>query len=170
MIEFFTLYKLIILYMLRKIDFPLTNSQISDFFLNKGYTSYFKLQQSISELLEANLIREEVVHNRTLYHLTEEGSQSIQYFQNKIAPSIKEDIDDFLMEHKFKLKNEVSVKANYHLNTNQEYVVQCQVIEGDVPLIDLTVTTATEASAVEIIQNWTKKNQEIYAMIMEQLL
>jgi len=170
MAESFTLYKLIILYMLQKLDFPLTNSQISDFILDKGYTSYFKLQQSISELLEANLIREEAVHNRTLYHLTEDGAQSIQYFQHKISTSIKEDIHEFFKERKYELKNEVSVKASYYRNTNQEYSVQCQVIEDSVPLIDLTVTAATEASAEAIANNWNKKNQKIYAMIMAELL
>ena len=44
MAETFTLYKLIILYMLNKVDFPLTTSQISEFILDEGYTSYFKLQ------------------------------------------------------------------------------------------------------------------------------
>ena len=36
-----TLYKLIILFMLDKVDFPLTTSQISEFILEKEYTSYF---------------------------------------------------------------------------------------------------------------------------------
>ena len=58
MSETFTLYKLIVLYMLSKVNFPLTNAQISDFILNKGYTTYFKLQQAISELCEAEIIRE----------------------------------------------------------------------------------------------------------------
>ena len=40
----FKLYKLIILYMLDKVDFPLTNAQISEFILGMGYTTYFKLQ------------------------------------------------------------------------------------------------------------------------------
>ena len=53
------LYKLIILYILNRVDFPLTNAQISEFILEEGYTTYFKLQQAISELVEANLIREE---------------------------------------------------------------------------------------------------------------
>ena len=48
MSEPFTLYKLIILYMLDKVDFPLTNAQISGFILDKGYTTYFKLQQALS--------------------------------------------------------------------------------------------------------------------------
>ena len=32
--------------MLNQVDFPLTNSQISEFILDKGYTTYFKLQQN----------------------------------------------------------------------------------------------------------------------------
>ena len=51
-----------------------------------------------------------------------------------------------------------------------EYSVRCQVIEQRMPLIDLTVTAPTEAEAEMIANNWTKKNQEIYAMVMAQLL
>ena len=54
MSETFTLYKLIILYMLNKVDFPLTTSQISEFVLDKGYTTYFKLQEAISELTQSD--------------------------------------------------------------------------------------------------------------------
>ena len=38
MSETYTLYKLIVLYMLDKVDFPLTTSQISEFILEKEYT------------------------------------------------------------------------------------------------------------------------------------
>ena len=55
MTDALTLYKLIILYMLDRVDFPLTNSQISEFILDKGYTDYFKLQQAISELTQARV-------------------------------------------------------------------------------------------------------------------
>ena len=65
MAKSFTLYKLIILYMLNEVDFPLTNSQISEFILDEGYTTYFKLQQALSELLESGFIREESTHHRT---------------------------------------------------------------------------------------------------------
>ena len=50
MSDSFTLYKLIVLYMLQKVDFPLTNSQISEFVLDKEYTNYFTLQQALSEM------------------------------------------------------------------------------------------------------------------------
>ncbi len=74
MTETFTLYKLIVLYMLEKVDFPLTTSQISEFILDKGYTTYFKLQETLLKWRTSGLLRVETTHNRTLYHLTDNGA------------------------------------------------------------------------------------------------
>ena len=66
-------------------DFPLTTAQISEFILDKGYTSFFKLQETLSEMLESNLVKTEETHNRTLYHLTENGEETIHFFQDRIS-------------------------------------------------------------------------------------
>ena len=166
----FKLYKLIILYMLHRVDFPLTNSQLSAFILDEGYTNYFKLQQAIAELCEEGFIREESTHSRTFYHLTEEGEETVQFFKNDISPAIRADIDRFLKDKKYELKNEVSVKADYYPNSSNEYSVHCQVIEQGTPLIDLTLTVPTATEAKTVANNWSGKNQEIYALVMEHLL
>ena len=170
MSEAFTLYKLIVLYMLGKIDFPLTNGQISEFILDKGYTNYFTLQQTLAELVEANFIREETTHNRTLYHLTEEGAETNQFFKNNISVAIQKDIDTFIAEKRYELRDEVSVKADFYQNKNLEYDVRCQILENGAPLIDLTISVPTEDQAETVANNWSKKNQEIYAQIMAELL
>ena len=156
--------------MLDRVDFPLSTSQISEFVLDKGYTTYFKLQQALSELMDAGLIRDESTHNRTLYHLTEDGSSPIDYFKNNISQDIQKDVNEYLKEKKYDLKNESSVKADYYRNTNQEYSVHCQVTENALPLIDLTITVPSEAEAQAVTDNWQKKNQELYATIMAKLL
>ena len=170
MSESFTLYKLIVLYMLDKVDFPLTNGQISEFILDKGYTSYFTLQQAISEMVEAGFLREETTHNRTLYHLTPEGLETIRFFKNNISAAIQNDIDTFFLEKSYALKNEVSIKADYYETKNSEYAVRCQILESGSSLIDLTLTVPTEEEASSIANNWHQKNQEIYAQIMASLL
>ena len=48
-----TLYKLIILYMLDRVKFPITTAQISNYILEKEYTNFLTLQQVINELTEA---------------------------------------------------------------------------------------------------------------------
>ena len=170
MTEAFKLYKLIILYILDKVDFPMTNSQLSEFILDEGYTTYFKLQQTLSELAESGFIREEITHSRTFYHLTDEGAETIRYFKNDISSAIQKDIDTFLAQKKYELKDEVSTKADYYRNTNGEYLVTCKVIERNQPLIELTLTVPSESEAETAVNNWRQNNQEIYALIMAKLL
>ena len=170
MSEPFTLYKLIVLYMLDKVDFPLTNGQISEFVLDKEYTTYFTLQQAISEMVEAGFIREESTHNRTMYHLTEEGISTIQYFGSNISPAIRQEIDSFLKEKSYELKNEVGVRSDIYEVNNGDYHVRLQIMEGDSSLIDLTLSVPTKDEAISIANNWSKRHQELYAQIMMKLL
>ena len=79
-----TLYKLMILYMLNQVKFPLTNSNISDFFVSKEYTTYFIVQQALTELLEANLISMENINNTSRYEMTKEGEEALSFFGNQI--------------------------------------------------------------------------------------
>ena len=60
-----TLYKLMNLYMLKQVNFPLTNAQLTDFFLLHEYASYFTLQQALGELQESGLIHTESTHTST---------------------------------------------------------------------------------------------------------
>lgn len=170
MTETFTLYKLIVLYMLDKVDFPMTTSQISEFMLDKGYTTYFKLQEALSEMVDSGLLKIETTHNRTLYHLTENGAETIRFFTNKISPAIQNDVNEFLKEKQYDLKEEVAIKSDYYLNTNREYEVRCQIVENGFSLIDLKITVPTETEAETIARSWSRQSQEIYALLLSKLL
>ena len=54
--EALLLYKLIILFMLDRTDYTMTNSLISDFIVGKGYTNLFNLHETLSELIDNNFI------------------------------------------------------------------------------------------------------------------
>ena len=95
---------------------------------------------------------------------------TINYFRNKISREIRQEIDNFINEKKYDLKEEVSVKSDYYLNTNHEYEVKCQILENGSHLIDMTLTVPTQTEAEAIVNNWNRKNQEIYALLLSQLL
>ena len=171
MAESLTLYKLIILYMLKKVTFPLTNAQLSDFILGQEYTSYFHLQQAISEMLEAGLLHVEVVRNTSRYQMTDEGNQTLDYFENQIPDAIKDDILQYLEENSYEMRNEVSMLADYYkVASRDEYNVRCQVIEGQSTLIDLTIAVPEETIAKNICNNWSSRSQSIYEYLMKQLM
>ncbi|SHJ57279.1 DUF4364 family protein [Parasporobacterium paucivorans] len=165
-----TLYKLIILYMLNKVDFPLTNSQVSEFFLEKGYTDYFTLQRALAGLLESGFISLENIRNTSYYHITPEGCDTLSFFGNKISTAIIDDVDIFLIENKYELRNEVGTVADYYKSTNQDYVVHCQVKEGKSTLIELNLSVPTKEQASYMCVNWKDASQEIYSHIMKSLM
>ncbi len=168
--EPFTLYKLIVLYMLHKVDFPLTNAQISAFILDRGYTTYFTLQSVFSELSEGNMIRQETIRNCSYYRLTDSGAEALHYFQNRISHEIREEIDEYIDENRMRMRDEVSILADYYKNTADEYSVHCVVKEKYANPIDLTITVPDESQAKTVCRNWKEKCQQIYEFVMKELL
>ena len=96
--EQLTLYKLMILYLIEKVDFPLSNSQISEFILDKGYTNYFTVQRAFHELEEENMLRVKQIRNMSHYALSDEGLEAIEMFEYQIPKSIKENVAHLLKE------------------------------------------------------------------------
>lgn len=169
-LEQLTLYKLMTLYMLNKVNFPLTNNQISGFFLNKEYTTYFVFQQVISELLDSKLISSETVRNTSYYRITDDGRETAELFTNKIPVAIIDDMDIFLIDNKYELRNEVGVLSDYYKSTNQDYIVKCTIHEGNTSLIDMELSVPSEDVAEIICNNWRETSQEVYASIMKGLM
>lgn len=165
-----TLYKLIVLYMLDRVNSPMTNAQISQFILEKGYTNYFTLQEVLSTLLDDGFITEDSYHSSTHYKITDSGRETIDFFRYKISSSIVADINLFLSENKYELREAVNTLSEYYKSTNGEYAVHCQVKENGFPVIDLTVTAQDEQQADAMCGKWKDASPEIYEFIMTHLL
>lgn len=165
----FMLYKLIVLYMLKRVDFPLTKAQISDFILGKEYTNFLTLQQVIGELTEAGLITAQSIRNRTHLSITKEGQETLKFFENQIGDSIRADIDDFFRENEIDLRNEVSILSDYYKSTSGEYEAHLTAKEKGVNLVDITISVPSEETASSICDNWQRKNQDIYQYLIAQL-
>ena len=170
MTEPLTLYKLIVLYMLDQVDFPLTKAQLFDFILEKEYTNYFTLQQVSCELIDSGLVESRSVRNSSHLHITEEGRNTLNYFGSRIGDAIKADIKAYFKENALKLRNEVSVLSNYYKVTSGEYVAELIAKERNSELLNLKISMPTEDAVRGICENWQKKNSDIYAYLMESLL
>ena len=164
-----TLYKLIVLYMLDRVTFPLTTAQISDFILGKEYTNFLTLQQVFSELTDTGLIEARSANNRTHLTITSEGTETLHFFENRISLAIKSEIHAYFQEKEYILREEVSVVSDYYKSTTGEYEAHLIAKERDVNLIDLTLSVPSKELAESICNNWMTKNQDIYQYLIEQL-
>lgn len=164
-----TLYKLIVLYMLDRVDFPLTKAQIGDFILEKGYTNFLVLQQIISELIDKEMIISQTYRNRTHLTLTQEGRDTLSFFEKRISDSVREEVDAYLLERKMELRNDVSVYADYEKTAGGDYNTRMIAKEKDTVLVEVHLSVPTEEAAIAVCEKWMKKNQEVYQYLITNL-
>ena len=169
-LEPLTLYKLMTLYMLNKVNFPLTTNQLMDFFLSKDYTNYFTYMQVLAELEESKLVNIEIVRSNSYYKINDDGTETIELFVKKIPVSIIDDMDIFLVDNKYELRNEVSTISDYYKSTNQDFIVNCKITEGNSTLIDMNLSVPSEDVAEMMCNNWRASSQEIYSNVMKTLM
>ena len=165
-----TLYKLMNLYMLHQVNFPLTNAQLSNFFLDREYTTYFTLQQALNELLDAGLVKKETMRNSSRYEITKEGEETLEFFGKNISPAIVSDMDEYLKQNRFRMRNEVGLISDFYKSTNQDYIVHCEVREGKAVLVNLDISVPDKEQAEIICNHWKDRSQEIYAYVMKSLM
>ena len=165
-----TLYKLMNLYMLKQVNFPLTNAQLTNFFLDREYTTYFTLQQALNELLDAGLVKKETMRNSSRYEITKEGEETLEFFGKNISPAIVSDMDEYLKQNRFRMRNEVGLISDFYKSTNQDYIVHCEVREGKAVLVNLDISVPDKEQAEIMCNHWKDRSQEIYAYVMKSLM
>ncbi len=164
-----TLYKLIVLYMLNRVNFPLTKAQVGDFILGRDYTSFITLQQAISDLTDAKLVSAKSMRNRTHLIITDEGRETLSFFENRISDAIKEDVDAYLKENEIELREEVSIQATYDRQSGGEYVAELVAKEKGQELLHIRIAVPLEEMAASVCDNWQKKNQAVYKYLTDEL-
>lgn len=161
--------KLIILYMLDRVPFPLTKAQIFDFILMHDYTDYLTLQQIMVELMDADMVMAKSMRNRTHLSLTDEGKQTLDMFSKRLSEDTVSQINSFLSSNELELRNEVSIQSNYYKATSGEFEAHLIALDRGITIVDLTMSVPDVETAASICENWEKRNQEIYQFLVEKL-
>lgn len=164
------IYKLMILYMLDNVDFPMTNSQLSEFFVSHGYTTYFQFQEAANEMTDGGFLRAEVVRNTTRYYMMDRGREALSLFTDSIPDAFKEDILNYFQEKKYQLRREVEITADYYPLKGGEYMVDASIREKGSLLLSLSLNVVSKEQAVLVCDRWKETSDEVYQSLIRQLL
>ncbi|MFR5954193.1 MAG: DUF4364 family protein [Coprococcus sp.] len=164
------LYKLMILYMLDRTDYTMTNSLISGFIVGKDYTSVFNLHESLSELINDEFISTDTIRDTIHYKITSSGEEALSYFENRLPYAIKEDILEYLKAERInvKKKSPKSMRTTFTtIRTGTPYSASSKIEKET--LIDLKFDVPTKSQAETICNNWRSKSSGIYEYLVNQL-
>ena len=164
------LYKLIVLYAVKCAPFALSNGDITEVIIDKGYMDALTIQSVINELIDSGLILSETKYNRTYLTLSKEGQDTITALEDRLNIEIKDDIHNYMLTKNTYYLNEHSIQTVIKKNKSSEYVA-CLVgkdKKGD--LINLEMTFPTERLAKNACENFRKSSDKIYQYLINELL
>lgn len=155
--------------MLKVTKTPLSNSDISDYILDKGYTDSIKLQVAINELIDETLIVSTPMHNRTYLELTKEGTATIESLESRISTQVRSNIYEYLILKKSELAEKHSLLTSYQA-TGTGFKANLIARDKDEELINLSLSFPTEALAISACDNFKKQSSEIYSYLINKLM
>lgn len=159
--------KLIILYILDKINKPIENEALLKLVLSITDMNYFYFQQFLLDLLNTNYISSSTENNESIYSITNSGKEVLELTKNIIPGLIKFKIDNGFKENLEQIKNEFSVTAEFDPQDENEYTVKCKIIEDTKVLFELQTFAGSSEQAKNMVDNWKNNASVIYPKILE---
>lgn len=156
--------------MLKQVELPLTNTQLSEFVIDKGYTNYFAFQEYVHQLVENDLIRTITTPRSTSYEITSEGLTTLDFFENRISESIIQEINAYFKEKKYDIKAQLEIFAEYIPEKDDDYLVHLVAKDNNKTLIDLTINVFEKEYALKICEQWNDQSHVLYKTILNTLI
>lgn len=169
-----TIHKLKLLFVLDKMEIPLTENNIIDICTSSNnWFTYLDVKEAMYELLSVKFICEEKVEGEeTRYTITFDGRNCLSHFYYRIPQDMRERITTYAQENRMNLKRSQEYVSEYSKNPDGTYFVTFKIKEPAMTnsLLEIKLKAPTRQSAVEASRRWTEKAPIIYENIYENLL
>lgn len=161
--------KLLLLYILKTLKQPISNTQLTEIVLENSFINYFTLQQYVNELEEAQFIEYSEVMDKNLMKLTPKGDSVLSFFKDRISSSKMSLINEYIKSHIDLIKKELTIHSDYTIGENDTFIVDIKALEDDSPLIELKLSVPTKKQATYLCNKWQENPSEIYNQIINLL-
>lgn len=162
--------KIMILYIIKTFELPMTNNQLTDFILEIELMNYFNLQQFTTELVESKMLEYSESEDTYYYLITEQGIQTLELFKERLTKGERERINQLVIEKKHTILKDTEVIADYDKIAENDYLVTLKVVENLKILFDLKLNVVTNKQAKVICNNWKTNAKFLYGDIINLLI
>ena len=163
--------KLLMLYVLKSIKEPISNTQLTEIILENNFINYFTFQQYLSELEESKFVEYQEANDKKILLLTEKGDNVLTLFKARISPSQISIVDEYIKEKISTIKKELTIHADYTLGSGDDsFIVDLKAIEDQALLMELKLSVPTKKQAASICSKWKENPSEIYTNVINILI
>lgn len=161
--------KALILYILYKINKPITNEEFLKLVLTITDINYFYFQQFLLDLIDAEYISSTKIDENTVYKITPKGIEALRLTGDMIPGILKLKVDKNFKNELNIIENEVSISAEYTPKSDKSFKISCKITENGENVFEIRLIAGSSEHAKQIVDNWKNNATEIYPKIMKAL-
>ena len=162
--------KVLILYILSKLNDPITNDSLLRIILSVMDMNYFYFQQFLLDLQEHNYIDSFVKNNKTFYKITENGRDTLALVMDILPGIMKFKVDTHLKSELTNAAEKEAITSDYTPRSeNNDYIVTCKINEKNDTIFELKLYAGSRDEAKKIVDNWNENAYKIYPNVLNLL-
>lgn len=169
-----TTNKLILLYVLEKIEIPLSENSILDICSSRNnWINYMECKEILYQLKDVSFIYPlDQNENEARYYLTVEGRECLSNFYRRIPLQMREEIAEFTKQNRLAFKRSQEYLADYEKIDDGSYNLNMRIRSPftNEPMFKLEFRAPSRESAINACKLWREKAPLIYESVYENLI
>ena len=164
--------KFAILYTLNKYEEPITMPNLCDILAwEKQVMNYFDVALMLNELIEDEFVETKFYKDERAFLLSEKGTETNEFFFERVPNSIRHRIDDAIKAIKFEEQyNPNAVISEIVPVAPHQYMASVKMLDANVPILELSVNVGSRAEAERASKIIEGKSDEIYKYIIDKII
>ena len=161
--------RLILLYVLNKINMPLTLERIVYIACGNEWMNYFDLSEAIVELTESELLTAVSDAGGKTFVISAAGREALSEFMSRIPYSLRNEIEAFCESNARRIRMVSQNLSRITKSSGGEWNVRLWVEDNGAEQLSISIACPTRTYANELCNRWVDSASDIYQNIIAQL-
>ena len=161
--------RLLICYLLKSIDAPMTRQMLNDSMQEDGLANFFEVGQAIEELLKTGNITTDILQDEEVLIVTERGREAAELLQTSLPRTVREKAVNSAIRLTTRAKVERENKIEVKKEDDGGYTITFTLFDRGTELMKLSIYVVDSLQLETVKQNFINDPVKVYSSIITSL-
>ncbi|MBQ4644335.1 MAG: DUF4364 family protein [Clostridia bacterium] len=161
--------RLLVCYLLKSIDVPMTRQMLNDAMQEDGLANFFEVGQAIEELLKTGNITADILDDEEVISVTEKGRDAAELLQTSLPRTVREKAVNSAIRLTTKAKIERENKIEVKKEDDGGYTITFTLFDRDTEMMKLSIYVVDSLQLETVKQNFINDPVKVYSSIITSL-
>ena len=161
--------RLLICYLLKSIDAPMTRQMLNDSMQEDGLANFFEVGQAIEELLKTGNITADILDDEEVISVTERGREAAELLQTSLPRTVREKAVNSAIRLTTRAKVERDNKIEVKKEDDGGYTITFTLFDRGTEMMKLSIYVVDSLQLETVKQNFINDPVKVYSSIITSL-